>query len=222
MKKMRLVFAMVLALALAMPMVAMANMKVYFPGVKVVTKTIKDSNRDMKFPQVEMKGKQAIQDRINGYITQEVNLFLADHKAELAAKQAKVSCVYDVKYNANTVLSVTLLEEGYVDHAAHGFKTMRGLNFSTEDGHLITPQELSNSYVNVGMINDNPFALANIDAAVKAAAKAGKFTLLNDYKGITALPTDFYLDKDMNPVAIFQPATVAPYVNGILEVALTK
>lgn len=222
MKKLRIVLAMVFALALATPMVAMASMKTYFPGVKIVTKTIKDSNRNLKFPQVEMQGKKAVEDRINGYISQEVNLFLADHKAELAAKQAKVSCVYDVKYNSNTILSVTLLEEGYVEHAAHGFKTMRGMNFSTEDGHLITPQELSNSYVNVGLINDNPFALKNIDAKVRAAAKAGKFTLLNDYKGIVALPGDFYLDKDMNPVAIFQPATVAPYVNGILEVALSK
>ena len=215
MKKLAILLTMVMAMMIAVP--AMAATKEYIPGVKVVTKTIKTANEDIKYPQVEMKNKD-VANRINAQIAQVNKLFIEDHAAELADKSVNLMATYKVRYNMNGILSLTLLQEGYVQKAAHGFQAMRGLNFSSVDGSLIIPSDVSSLDKNI-KIKDQ-FAPAYINSKLFAAQKAGKITLMPDFKGITTSPVDFYFDADTNVIAIFQPYEIAPYSAGIIEVNL--
>ena len=210
MKKITMFLVLAMALIIAVP--AMAAPKEYIPGVKVETAVQKTATAKLKYPKVVMPEKTAVAERINGYIEQEMAAFQKDHAGEV---DTKLTSSYKVRYNSNSILSVTILEEGYTNKAAHGFKTMRGMNFSTDKGALLVPADISNMEKNIKM--EDTFAVKNLNAKLQAAAKAGKVHLLKDFKGITAAPADFYFDKDTRLFVIFQPYEVAPYSDGVIE-----
>lgn len=216
MKKLSIMLALMMALFVAVP--AMAAPKEHVQGVKVVTSTVKTTNKDLQYPQVVIKDKKDVQDRINGYIDAEVKAFVKDHQTELTDKSTAIKTSYKIRYNANTILSLTLLEEGYTKTAAHGFVTMRGMNFSTADGSLITPADIS-KLDKVAKMADQ-FAPKYINKIIKEEVKAGKLTVLPGFKGITAAPADFYFDANTNIIAIFQPYEIAPYSAGVIELSL--
>lgn len=116
-----------------------------------------------------------------------------------------------IRYNGYDVLSATFTSEGMVKGAAHGFKSMKSINYNYATGEEITAEDLNKLFKAAKM--EPAYTVANINKLLKAEEKAGKITLLN---GVKTLPPFYLSGKSLDITAFFQPYEVAPYANGIV------
>lgn len=176
----------------------------------------KQGGLDMTYFQVKDLKNVPARHVVNRGIINAVGDLILEHKAELEAGKCTMKITNQIRHNDAGILSATFLSEGTVKGAAHGFKTMKAINFNYITGEEITPDALNKLYL---AAKETPaYTTANIDSLLQKQAKAGKLDLIVGYKGIDKLP-QFYLEGPaLDIVAFFQPYEVAPYAAGIVTV----
>lgn len=119
------------------------------------------------------------------------------------ASQTEVSGSYDLKNNQKQVLSLTLNNFAYTQHAAHGMTYLKGLTFDTNTGKEYMLKDLfkeGSPYVKV------------LSDLIAVQIKRRDITLLNEFPGIKP-NQDFYI-ADKCLVIFFQLYEITAYVYG--------
>ncbi|MEG0831125.1 MAG: DUF4163 domain-containing protein [Acidaminococcaceae bacterium] len=222
MKKLSLVILVMFAALLLCSSFAFAGT----PGVNVAKVTFADELVQLDYPQVRDMANEQAQHKINSVLSKEVNVLVADARKANALSIAQggkaiftsIRTSYDVRCNQAGILSITLVKEEMMEGAAHPLRGMSGLNFNSVTGESITAQSISK----LDKLTKDPdqFAPKAVNAALKAAQKAGTIVLPPTFKGVTESVTNFYIDNATNVWAIFLPDEIAPYAAGIITVCL--
>ena len=224
MKLRKIIAGLALLGLIAMPMVAGAAAKtVVKDDIKPATiKTVTDKYKGMElsYPQVENLQNVAARHIINRDIIDTTAKFIEERQKQIEDGTTNIKVSYQVRFNKDSILSLTILEEGQDKGAAHAFKTMKGINYNYLTGEKITAESLDKVAANFKV--KQFFTKENINALLQKKAKEGKVTLLPDFKGITTLP-DFYMGGKfgLDVTAIFNPYEIGPYASGIQFVSLT-
>ena len=180
--------------------------------------TDKQGGLDMTYFQVKDLENVTARHAINRAIINAVGDLIVEHKSELEANNCTMTITPEIRHNDYGILSATFTSEGMVKGAAHGFKSMKSINYSYITGDEVTVKALNDLYK---AVKEPPaYTAANIDKAVRAEAKAGKFDLITGYKGIEKLPPFYLTGNGLDVYAFFQPYEVAPYVAGIVTVKI--
>jgi len=223
MKLRKIIAGLALLGLIAMPMVAGAAAKtVVKDDIKpAAIKTVTDKYKGMElsYPQVENLQNVAARHIINRDIIDTTAKFIEERQKQIEDGTTNIKVSYQVRFNKDSILSLTILEEGQDKGAAHAFKTMKGINYNYLTGQKITLTELDKIGKKFDVAPE--FTVDKINATLKKQAKEGKVTLLSDFKGITTLP-DFYMSGKfgLDIYGIFNPYEVGPYAAGIQTVKL--
>ena len=186
----------------------------------IKTVTDKYKGMELSYPQVENLKNVAARHIINRDIIDTAANFIEERQKQIENGDSTMKVSYQVRYNKDSILSLTLLEEGMDKGAAHAFKKMKGINYNYLTGEKITAESLDKVAANFKV--KQFFTKENINALLQKRAKEGKVTLLPNFKGITTLP-DFYMGGKfgLDVTAIFNPYEIGPYASGIQFVSLT-
>ncbi|MEG0797709.1 MAG: hypothetical protein RR384_02845 [Acidaminococcaceae bacterium] len=217
MKKTSLVVLVMFAAMLLCSSLAFAGTAATSPGVKVEAVRFANEVMTLEYPQVREMADATAQHKINGAILKEVNRFVAEYQKDLTNKSVKLTTSFQVRCNLDGIFSVTLLEEGMYERAAHGFRALQGLTFGAT-GEAITAQSIT-TLDKAAKETDQMLPLY-ANAALYRAQEAGEIVLFPEFKGVTDSVTNFYLDQETKVWAIFQPYEVGPYSSGIITVCL--
>lgn len=214
MKLRKIIAVMALAAMSVVPMTAFAAKTAKVDNlnpVKTVTVTDKQKGLDLTFFQVKDLKNVAARHAINRAIIDAASDLVMEHKTELEKGECDMKITSQIRYNGYDVLSATFTSEGMVKGAAHGFKSMKSINYNYATGEEITAEDLNKLFKAAKM--EPAYTVANINKLLKAEEKAGKITLLN---GVKTLPPFYLSGKSLDITAFFQPYEVAPYANGIV------
>lgn len=215
MKLRKLIAVMALAAMAVVPMTASAAnvTKEDLKPAQIVTNHDKEGGLDLNYVTVKNLKSVAARHAINRAIYNAAGDLILEHHDELQKNQCTMTITPEIRFNEAGILSLTLTSEGQVKGAAHGFKSMRAVNYNYLTGEKITVDALNQLYKAAKMAPG--YTLANINKALEAEEKAGKITLINK---ATKLPPFYLTGKAMDIMAFFQPYEVAPYANGIVTV----
>lgn len=178
--------------------------------------TVKDGNLEMEYPEVHVSDARVAK-TINKAIKNDVNNFAKAIKAsnEIAPTIGKLT--YEVELNDWYLLSMKVSRYTYHDRAAHGMTVVDGNTFSLLNGQLFTMKDFED-LSKVAMKNIDVYDVNHINRAIAVAAARGDIVLYPDFKGITEMPGQFYLDKDTNVHVLFQQYEIAPYSSGTIDI----
>jgi hypothetical protein len=224
MKLRKIIAGLALMSLVALPMTAGAAAKVVnkdtIAPATIKTVTDKYKGMELSYPQVENLKNVAARHIINRDIIDTTAKFIEERQKQIEDGTTNMKVSYQVRFNKDSILSLTILEEGMDKGAAHGFKAMKGINYNYLTGEKITAEGLDKIAKNFKV--KQFFTKDAINATLKKQAKEGKVTLLPDFKGISNIP-DFYLGGKfgLDVYAIFNPYEIGPYASGIQTVLLT-
>jgi hypothetical protein len=196
-----------LALVMLIPSMSFAAEHKVVPTFKLQRTTETMEGFKMSFPKVvEFKDVKAM-DTINADMAKTL-LQTADflHKNN-PASTGRMN--YKVMMNHDTILSV-LFDTDVTLKDANGktekLNVKSGATYNSK-GQKITTKDIS--ALNKATKSPDMFSADYLNAKVKAAAAAGKFTLKPGFKGVDARAVDFYMDDHTNVFAIFAPGAVS-------------
>ena len=172
--------------------------KSYNKGEQVIVESqlINEENRLILYPQVvgkNSKASVAINDDIKNFV------------ASIEQKYPKVMSLYDIKADGDGVFSfVTFTNDASVDNSK---ADIVGYTYNTKTGQAMTLADFGK--FNVSALNKALLA----DPYVKEKLGA-------DFKGLTELPTNFYVAQGKTVYSIIPEGTVLPAEEGTLFVPL--
>lgn len=170
-----------------------------------------DVNMNLKYPLVYLDNKEA-QDTINSDIANYVDN-LKDRYYSGNVYQAKMS--YNVMYENNQYLSITIISYWYWAGAAHGMYTKYGLVYDKNTGarvpvsnfvSIATPEQIDNGirgYV-LDLLSEN-----------------GNRLYLGSYARVKRISSDYYLGGNGTIYLIYQPYELSSFSNGATSVKFT-
>ncbi len=155
-------------------------------------------------PVVEQSINKAIVNYVRG-LEKKINTdnLTADNKSNLVV-------TYDVKANGNGLFSVVIKSYVIQDKAANGLNTAKAFTFNTTSGK------------EVGLLDFGGLTLAQANEAVAAYGAAHPNALATTYKGLTAVPDEFYATENHEVYMILPQGSVGPMSSGILYVPVPK
>lgn len=173
-------------------------------------------NEKIVYPVVTAKDAAA-SGLMNRAIRAEVERFVT--KAQKDADEMNLSIATNVSYeipcNLAELLSVVLTEYRYVQGAAHPAVFRRALNFNSATGARITAAELGD--IATEEHGGASYSPENVSRKLREKAQREGFNLFDDFKGLAAVPEDFYFDAALHVHFIFQQYEVAPYAYGTID-----
>lgn len=181
-----------------------------------------DGYEDLNYPVVFTKNSDAA-GKINAEIRREVENFLI-RIDEMAAdgQDAKKNPIqargisFEVPCNyENGILSIILTEYVNYKNATHPLTFRRALNFNSDSGERILPQDLSE--IAHEEFGESAYSPKNLTRKLRKYAAENNISLYDSFQQLAEIPEDFYFDENLHVHFILQQYEVAPYVFGIIE-----
>jgi len=175
-------------------------MVVAYPNtVKIVTKEETRDKLEIAYPQIEGLSKGEVQIKFSQGIQEEVEGFAA--KLNTPDHSGKIS--YKIEYNDHHLLSVTLSEMFYVNHAAHPMTYLKAFTINTKTGEFYQLKDI---------FKQGTGYKEKINLVIEQQIAEQKIPLLKPFKGISD-NQDFYLSQD-GLVVYYQLYEYTPYFYG--------
>lgn len=161
------------------------------------------NNQIVYYPQVAIKQNYVWENKINHAITQNVYELITLQVENVPSPIEEMLGLYEIKNNQRQVLSLSLSNYTYYQHAAHGMTYIQSLTFDLEKESICKLEDLfkpGSDYVQ------------EISAIVKTQIQQRDIPLLNGFSEIK-VNQDFYI-ADKALVIYFQLYEISPYVVG--------
>lgn len=171
--------------------------------VQVSTVPFKAPNILIYYPIIKGMQNKMAQQKINDAILTNVQFLIKKQDYYEHPELTEISGYYELKTNERRILSLTLINFAYTQHAAHGMTYLTGLTFDVNTGESYTLKDLfkpGSSYVQT---------ISNI---IDLQIKKREMTLLHGFSGIKP-DQDFYI-ADKCLVIFFQLYEITAYVYG--------
>lgn len=178
-------------------------MPISFPVHIKTEKFSSGPNKNIFYPQVTKMHNQALEQLINRSIINETQKLIDEQVGNMPTTVVEMLGSYEIKNNQRQVLSLSLANYTYHDHAAHGMTYIKSLAFDLEKGKQIELKDLfkpGSDYVK------------RLSAIIEKQIRERDIPLLNDFTAIRP-NQDFYI-ADKALVIYFQLYEITSYVYG--------
>jgi len=180
-----------------------------------VVDTAFEEHKEWMYPVVTVKNAEAGK-KINAEVYNEVKRFVSEIRADEKKGGKVVSNVsYEVQCNRLGLLSLTMKEYRYAEHAANGTTYVKGMTFNTETGQLATAADLQQMAELVHM--PDVYSPAELTKKLQAKAAKENIALLDSFQGLTKVPAEFYFDKKLHVHFLIQEMEAAPHAVGTID-----
>lgn len=175
-------------------------------SLPVCVKTEKVSNgprQTVYYPQVVRMPKQRFQYVINRAIVNQAQQLIDEQVGNMATTVEEMVGSYEIKNNQRQVLSLSLSNYTYHDHAAHGMTYIKSLTFDLQKEKRCELKDLfkpASDYV------------AQLSAFIRQQINERQIPLLDAFTAISP-NQDFYI-ADKALVIYFQLYEISPYATG--------
>lgn len=178
----------------------------------VLTRT-DGSSMTVKYPTVMVPDNMAASQLITQYFMDEQHKAVAFFKKE-SVDNMKMTEEKSYVVTLNNGKYLSIIDQGYIyyDKAAHPTSWKNGVTFDVETGKRVEWQDI------IRPEDAKAFTLKNINTKLFMS----KYVLSSYFNGLTALPTNYYLDKNQTIHFIFNQYEVAPYSSGIIDISMGK
>lgn len=171
--------------------------------VQVSTVPFKAPNVLIYYPIIQGLQNQRAQHKINNSILTNVQQLIKKQDYYEHPRETEVSGYYELKNNQRRILSLTLSNFAYTQHAAHGMTYLKGLTFDVNSGKSYTLKDLFKP--------GSPY-VKTLSDIIALQIKRRDITLLDKFTGIKP-DQDFYI-ADKCLVVFFQLYEITAYVYG--------
>ena len=121
---------------------------------------------------------------------------------------------YLLSYHGDQFLSFREYGYDYFERAAHPTSWELGVTFSIETGRPVSWQEV------LAAEGKKAYTLKEINRRLFASSYGKAHAFYYDFKGLTALPKNYYLDEKGTIHFVFGQYEIAPYSSGIIDLPM--
>lgn len=171
--------------------------------VQIYTIPFKAPNVFIYYPMLKDLKNKTAQQKINDTILKSMQNLIKIQDYYAHPDKTEVTGYYELKTNERRILSLTLSNFAYTQHAAHGMTYLTGLTFDVTTGK---------SYALKDLFKPGSPYVKRLSEIIRVQIKKRDLTLLDEFHGIKP-HQDFYI-ADKSLVIFFQLYEITPYVYG--------
>lgn len=159
--------------------------------------------KEVIYPQVVNLRNQRLERYINQNIVQQTQKLIDTQVGDMPSTVAEMLGTFEIKNNQRDVLSVSLSNYTYHEHAAHGMTYIKSLTFDLQKETLVPFKDL---------FKPGSDYIKRLTALIHEQIKKRNIFLLGDFTSIKP-DQDFYI-ADKTLVIYFQLYDITPYAFG--------
>jgi len=171
--------------------------------VQITTRKIVKPNLEIFYPFIVAGANTNAILKMNQQIYNLVNKLIIDQGYYQSPHTTSVNGYYEIKTNERGVLSLTIINYTYRQHAAHGLTIMKSLNFDTSTG---------NNYQLFELFKPGSDYKKVLSEIIQKQIKERDIPLLDGFKGVESNQDYYIADKAL--VIYYQLYELTAYVYG--------
>lgn len=184
-------------------------------GLAIWDQIIEDNDLTLHYPRLHIANHSAAASRINeSFHKRAIKSQEAYNRANSGEIPLTSRVNYLLSYHGDQYLSFREYGYSYYERAAHPTSWELGATFDMGTGRIISWQDVLKAE------GKSPYTVEQINH--KLFASPYKDVFYSDFKGLTKLPENYYLDEKGSVHFVFQEYEVAPYAAGIIDLPMEK
>ena len=184
-------------------------------GLAIWDQIIEKESLAIHYPKIHLAGDGDEARRINRYFRKRAKSSMKNYeKATLPDAKLTSHVNYLLSYHGDQFLSFREYGYDYFERAAHPTSWELGVTFSIETGRPVSWQEV------LAAEGKKAYTLKEINRRLFASSYGKAHAFYYDFKGLTALPKNYYLDEKGTIHFVFGQYEIAPYSSGIIDLPM--
>ena len=184
-------------------------------GLAIWDQIIEKESLAIHYPKIHLAGHGDEARRMNRYCRKRAKSSMKNYeKATLPDAKLTSHVNYLLSYHGDQFLSFREYGYDYFERAAHPTSWELGVTFSIETGRPVSWQEV------LAAEGKKAYTLKEINRRLFASSYGKAHAFYYDFKGLTALPKNYYLDEKGTIHFVFGQYEIAPYSSGIIDLPM--
>ena len=184
-------------------------------GLAIWDQIIEKESLAIHYPRIHLAGHGDEARRMNRYLRKRAKSSMKKYeKATLPDAKLTSHVNYLLSYHGDQFLSFREYGYDYFERAAHPTSWELGVTFSIETGRPVSWQEV------LAAEGKKAYTLKEINRRLFASSYGKAHAFYYDFKGLTALPKNYYLDEKGTIHFVFGQYEIAPYSSGIIDLPM--
>ena len=184
-------------------------------GLAIWDQIIEKESLAIHYPKIHLAGHGDEARRMNCYFRKRAKSSMKNYeKATLPDAKLTSHVNYLLSYHGDQFLSFREYGYDYFERAAHPTSWELGVTFSIETGRPVSWQEV------LAAEGKKAYTLKEINRRLFASSYGKAHAFYYDFKGLTALPKNYYLDEKGTIHFVFGQYEIAPYSSGIIDLPM--
>ena len=184
-------------------------------GLAIWDQIIEKESLAIHYPKIHLAGHGDAARRMNRYFRKRAKSSMKNYeKATLPDAKLTSHVNYLLSYHGDQFLSFREYGYDYFERAAHPTSWELGVTFSIETGRPVSWQEV------LAAEGKKAYTLKEINRRLFASSYGKAHAFYYDFKGLTALPKNYYLDEKGTIHFVFGQYEIAPYSSGIIDLPM--
>lgn len=184
-------------------------------GLAIWDQIIEKESLAIHYPKIHLAGHGDGARRMNRYFRKRAKSSMKNYeKATLPDAKLTSHVNYLLSYHGDQFLSFREYGYDYFERAAHPTSWELGVTFSIETGRPVSWQEV------LAAEGKKAYTLKEINRRLFASSYGKAHAFYYDFKGLTALPKNYYLDEKGTIHFVFGQYEIAPYSSGIIDLPM--
>ena len=184
-------------------------------GLAIWDQIIEKESLAIHYPKIHLAGHGDEARRMNRYFRKRAKSSMKNYeKATLPDAKLTSHVNYLLSYHGDQFLSFREYGYDYFERAAHPTSWELGVTFSIETGRPVSWQEV------LAAEGKKAYTLKEINRRLFASSYGKAHAFYYDFKGLTALPKNYYLDEKGTIHFVFGQYEIAPYSSGIIDLPM--
>lgn len=184
-------------------------------GLAIWDQIIEKESLAIHYPKIHLAGHGDEARRMNRYFRKRAKSSMKNYeKATLPDAKLTSHVNYLLSYHGDQFLSFREYGYDYFERAAHPTSWELGVTFYIETGRPVSWQEV------LAAEGKKAYTLKEINRRLFASSYGKAHAFYYDFKGLTALPKNYYLDEKGTIHFVFGQYEIAPYSSGIIDLPM--
>lgn len=184
-------------------------------GLAIWDQIIEKESLAIHYPKIHLAGHGDEARHMNRYFRKRAKSSMKNYeKATLPDAKLTSHVNYLLSYHGDQFLSFREYGYDYFERAAHPTSWELGVTFSIETGRPVSWQEV------LAAEGKKAYTLKEINRRLFASSYGKAHAFYYDFKGLTALPKNYYLDEKGTIHFVFGQYEIAPYSSGIIDLPM--
>ena len=184
-------------------------------GLAIWDQIIEKESLAIHYPKIHLAGHGDEARRMHRYFRKRAKSSMKNYEnATLPDAKLTSHVNYLLSYHGDQFLSFREYGYDYFERAAHPTSWELGVTFSIETGRPVSWQEV------LAAEGKKAYTLKEINRRLFASSYGKAHAFYYDFKGLTALPKNYYLDEKGTIHFVFGQYEIAPYSSGIIDLPM--